>query len=274
MECSLCHKIFHGHESLKVHLVTDHVVQHDIELVVLLRLVTESEKEALIKQLKSRISETVSGGDLEHSQETISDEKFPEEKKKVLEVNERKSPNVANKIMFWRGIEKSPRHKVQELNGQKFFRKDETRDEKAVKEILKRTLTEHLKGEKSADDTIDIFDEIFATTCDLNESIDGNFRLLLEEDPCEMTVTEERSVSPNKSATEVNNDFDERPVVVPPRMKHQTRIESSKKLLNVTDGKYRCQDCGKSFKFLTYLKGHVNSKVGCKTRKQVPLYIR
>jgi len=274
MECSLCHKIFHGHESLKVHLVTDHVVQHDIELVVLLRLVTESEKEALIKQLKSRISETVSGCDLEHSQETISGEKVPEANKKVLEVNERKSPNVANKILFWRGIEKSPRHKVQELNGQKFFRKDEIRDEKAVKEVLKRTLTEHIKGEKSADDTIDIFDEIFANTCDLNESIDGNFRLLLEEDPCEMTVTEERSVSPNKSATEVNNDFDERPVVVPPRMKHQTRIESSKKLLNVTDGKYRCQDCGKSFKFLTYLKGHVNSKVGCKTRKQVPLYIR
>lgn len=274
MECSLCHKIFHGHKSLKAHLVNDHVVQHDIQLVVLLRLVTESEKEALIKQLKSRIYEKVSDGDLEHVQETISDEEVPEVNKKVLEVNERKSPNVANKIMFWRGIEKSPRQKVQELNGQKFFRKDESRDEKSVKEILKRTLTEHLNGEKSADDTIDIFDEIFANTCDLNESIDGNFRLLLEEDPCEMTVTEERSVFPNESATEVNNDFDERPVVVPPRMKHQTRMETSKKLLNVTDEKYRCQDCGKSFKFLTYLKGHVNSKVGCKTRKQVPLYIR
>ena len=157
---------------------------------------------------------------------------------------------------------------MKELDGQNFSRKDGASNEKALNKLLKQTLSEHLLGQKSADDTIEIFDEIFATTCshDMNDSVEGTFRLLLDDDLVEEAGCDTPSEN-FSSEEEASEDL-----VVELRRKKVVQ-ETCKTV--VTDGKYKCSECGKSFKFLTYLKGHMNSKVGCNhKKKQVPLYIR
>ena len=279
--CFLCHENYLNYEILKAHAEDEHLVKHDVDLVILLQLMTETEKVVLKKQLEERVSRS------RNIKKEKDDSEYPEakdmhenvaaavnnEEPEINDVARCITPDVATKIMFWKGIERSPKHSVKELNGINFFSKDEASVEKNVNELLKRTLNEHLNGNKSADDTIDIFDEIFATNCeDLNESVDGRFRLLLEEDPCEAIVSG-NCLSTSNSSAESEPDLNKKLPVVP-RTKQIRKEPSSKKPMIIADGKYACKDCGKSFKFLTYLKGHINSKVGCKTRKQVPMYIR
>lgn len=278
--CFLCHENYLNYEILKTHAEGEHVAKHDVDLIILLQLMTETEKVALKKQLEERVARSrkikKEKDDSEYSEAKNMHEKVEAVNNKEPELKDVArciTPDVATKIMFWKGIEKSPKHSVKEFKGLNFFSKDESRDEKDVNELLKRTLNEHLNGSKSADDTIDIFDEIFATNCeDLNESVDGRFRLLLEEEPCEVIVSE-NCLSASTSSAESVSDLDKKLPVVP-RTKLIRKEPSSKKPMIIADGKYACKDCGKSFKFLTYLKGHINSKVGCKTRKQVPMYIR
>jgi len=275
ISCFLCHKTYADYTYLKAHIRNYHEVKHDVDLLTLMQHMTDTEKLALENQLGERISKK-SGMINEHDDSEVSEGKNMYENDHGVKNKDSElsgvarciTPDVASKISFWKEIENSPQHAVKEYQGLKFFNKSQPSDNR---ELLRRTLSQHLNGEKSADDTIDIFDEIFATSCDdMNESVDGRFRMLLEDEPCEVTVSGNcSSTSDSSSEAESDIKLDEVPIV-----KQARKESSSKKLMNITDGKYACKDCGKTFKFLTYLKGHINSKVGCKTRKQVPLYIR
>jgi len=268
LKCYLCHKIFSTKDNLAAHLNLDHGVKYEVvDLLVVMQFLTEGEKLSLTRQLEGRM---INRND---------DNENVDEKDEVLEDSGGiKTPDVATKIMFWRGIESSPKQAVKTLEGKNFFRKGESSEEKAVNELLKRTLSEHLNGNKSADDTIEIFDEIFATTCDnnLNDSVDGHFRLLLDEDLYEPTAIKDVDLSASNypEAEEDRVELLESEAVVVKRNKSSKPQKRKEEGKPTSEGKYSCNDCGKSFKFLTYLKGHVNSKAGCKTRKQVPLYIR
>merc|ERR1719186_214434 len=219
------------------------------------------------------------------------DEQALNSNKKPKITNNAGDESVAKKIRFWKGKEKdsfSPKQAVKEINHKafNFFRKVEPRNEKVVNQLLRRTLSQHVLGQKSADDTIEIFDEIFASTCDpdLDDSIDGPFKLLLEDvDICEEEV--DHCISADKSMI-IDDEVSEDLLVVPRReakLATSSEDESSEHLIVMPkrkaklaaikttvspNEKYECSECGKSFKFLTYLKGHMNSKVGCSQKRK------
>jgi len=283
MECFLCHKNPSSGGNLETHIKSDHGVKHDVDLLLALQVMTKEEKYSLFKEMEGRViklNQNVDKTQKKYVLEEMSsrDEPVLKVTNKVLKVEDNPRPvfikrdddSVATKIRFWKGKEASPKQAVKELDGKSFFRKDGASNEKALNKLLKQTLSEHLLGQKSADDTIEIFDEIFATTCspDLDDSVEGTFRLLLDDDLCEEAG--HNTPSENLSSEEeVSEDL-----VAVPRRKRVLQ-ETSKSVVNA-EGKYRCSECGKSFKFLTYLKGHMNSKAGCnlKRKQPGPLYIR
>ena len=122
-------------------------------------------------------------------------------------------------------------------------------------------------GQKSADDTIEIFDEIFATTCapDFDDLVEDTFILLLDDDD----LSEEAGrTTPSENCSSSEDEVSEDLVAVPRRKRV---LQETSKSVFITAGKYMCSKCGK---FLTYLKGHINSKVGCNLKKkQGPLFI-
>jgi len=96
---------------------------------------------------------------------------------------------VSNKIQFWKGKENvsksiDSKNFISSNSVNLFNPNREKKSEGLVNELLKQTLVEHLKGQKSADDTIIRFDEIFATNCpsNMDESLEDNFNLLLGDD--------------------------------------------------------------------------------------------
>jgi len=203
MECFLCHDMFHSDEHLKTHLEHDHLVKHDLDLMILLPLVTESEKNSLYQQLDRRRDNRNCEQDYSAQVNTQESQRNNE----VLEVNtlevndeDKKSP-VVSKIMFWKGIEKSPKRAVNKLSGQKFFGKDDEITDVKKDNFFKRTIIDHqVSRNKAADDAIDmfdkIFDEIFATSCDnLDESVDCSFNRLLNDGHNEKKVIKKTDVS-------------------------------------------------------------------------------
>ena len=283
MECFLCHENPSNGENLETHIKSDHGVKHDVDLLLALQVMTKEEKCSLLKQMEGRVfkvNQNVAKNEKYDVLEEMSSREEPVLKviNKVLKVEDNPKPvfskrvddSVATKIRFWKGKEASPKQAVKEVDGQSFFRRDGASNEKALNKFLKQTLSEHLLGQKSADDTIEIFDEIFATTCspDLDDSVEGTFRLLLDDDLCEEAGRTTPSGNCSSSEEEVPEDL-----VAVPRRKRV--LQETSKSVVITDGKYKCSECGKSFKFLTYLKGHMNSKVACNLKKkQGPLYIR
>ena len=169
--------------------------------------------------------------------------------------------------------------------------------------MLRQTLTDHKLGVKSADDTISIFDEIFASNCSttLDESLESDFNSLLdqvdenakscdESDVIGESATEEVDQTPTSPTLTKTDDKENQilspilklrddPQIVSPAEEAEKSVKSGSrrchssssptlskldKSLEKQDGKYCCGDCGKEFKFLTYLKSHQNSKVSCK----------
>jgi len=107
---------------------------------------------------------------------------------------------------------------------------------------------------KSANDTIDVFDDVFASNCnDFNESIDGAFGKLVAEVKLSDDV-DDISISSDKSF--VQYDLLET---------SQLCTDSTQALsrTSMEAGQYICPDCRKSFRFLTFLKVHTSSKFLC-----------
>ena len=247
-------------------------------------------------------------------QKVIDDEVKVTRKRKSLLLCQNQSA-VTNKIQFWKGKEDlSKKSKIVSqqsslLSEGVSLPKKERKAESLVNELLKQTLTDHKLGIKSADDTISIFDEIFASNCPptLDESLESDFNSLFNEandsnDAVVMTSTcksgetnrilsisllespeselksggasnsplphvdkhaiEEKDKSQMASPTTGHGDRDS------PSLHSMSMVE--KGVLDTTvekvesTGKYKCGDCGKEFKFLTYLKSHQNSKSSCK----------
>merc|ERR1712215_566866 len=189
--------------------------------------------------------------------------------------------SVANKIRFWKEKESySPKQPVHDFSpAAMFFDKVDTstKNEKDLSNLLRRTLSQHVLGEKTADDRITIFDEIFATTCadDFDESVDGPFKLLLEDlditgterrEPAETSIFRKEDVADDldKTFSEEEVPREEVIIVKPRKIESKRPSEVSRESPSIIGTKYNCTNCGKSFKFLTSLKGHINSKVKCR----------
>merc|ERR1712202_52674 len=270
-QCVMCHDNLLCDENFQDHARNAHNVKFEVDLLLVMQLLTKEEKLSLMKQTERRMIEfkeidlkndNVLGVTPKHDEQALNSNKKP----KIA--NNAGDESVAKKIRFWKGKEKdsfSPKQAVKEINHKalNFFRKVEPRNEKVVNQLLRRTLSQHVLGQKSADDTIEIFDEIFATTCDpdLDDSIDGPFKLLLEDvDICEEEV--DHCIPADKSVIiddEVSEDLlkaklaissedeaSENLIVMP---KRKARLAASKTTLSANE-KYECAECGKSFKFL------------------------
>merc|ERR1712058_107337 len=125
---------------------------------------------------------------------------------------------VSNKIQFWKGkenVSKSVESKIYSSGNPvtALIPKREKKSETFVNELLKQTLVEHLKGQKSADDTILVFDEIFAKNCPsiMDEAVEDNFNLLLDEPFDSAKVNTEDQCSEIVQSTHLNEDLPEEP---------------------------------------------------------------
>ena len=179
----------------------------------------------------------------------------------------------------------------------------EKKPEALVNEILIKTLEEHRSGQKTANDTISCFDEIFATNCpsDLDESyedkVEGPFNLLLEEEEeqsnpeggpgsppsqastREIQDQEEDNLEIEEGNTETKGEVKEIEKLKESKEESKETQESLKKFEEAEGGeeavdggeeeevRYSCESCGKRFKFLTYLKGHQSSKANCNSKE-------
>jgi len=123
---------------------------------------------------------------------------------------------VSNKIQFWKGkenVSKSVDSKIH-ISGNSVMAlipKREKKSETLVNELLKQTLVEHLSGQKSADDTILVFDEIFAKNFPsiMDEAVEDNFNLLLDEPSDSVNVNTEDHCSEIVQSTHLNEDLPE-----------------------------------------------------------------
>merc|ERR1712098_779410 len=123
---------------------------------------------------------------------------------------------VSNKIQFWKGkenVSKSVESKIYSSGNPvtALIPKREKKSETFVNELLKQTLVEHLKGQKSADDTILVFDEIFAKNCPsiMDEAVEDNFNLLLDEPFDSAKDNSEDQCSEIVQSTHLNEDLPE-----------------------------------------------------------------
>ena len=153
----------------------------------------------------------------------------------------------------------------------------EKKPEALVKEILMKTLEEHRRGQKTADDTISCFDEIFATNCpsDLDESFDekveGPFKMLLEEEE-EFEQPEEETPQEDESTRKIQDQDEENwKTVEVEKEEIEGEMKESEEEIGAEEfgeeARYSCDSCGKRFKFLTYLKGHQSSKANCNSKE-------
>ena len=153
----------------------------------------------------------------------------------------------------------------------------EKKPEALVKEILMKTLEEHRRGQKTADDTISCFDEIFATNCpsDLDESFDekveGPFKMLLEEEE-EFEQPEEETPQEDESTRKIQDqDKENWKTVEAEKEEIEGEMKESEEEIGAEEfgeeARYSCDSCGKRFKFLTYLKGHQSSKANCNSKE-------
>ena len=153
----------------------------------------------------------------------------------------------------------------------------EKKPEALVKEILMKTLEEHRRGQKTADDTISCFDEIFATNCpsDLDESFDekveGPFKMLLEEEE-EFEQPEEETPQEDESTRKIQDqDKENWKTVEVEKEEIEGEMKESEEEIGAEEfgeeARYSCDSCGKRFKFLTYLKGHQSSKANCNSKE-------
>ena len=109
-------------------------------------------------------------------------------------------------------------------------------------------------SKKSANDTIDIFDDVFASNCnDFNESIDGAFGKLVAEVKLSDDV-DDISISSDKSFGQYDLSETSQLCTDSTQALSRTSMEA---------GQYICPDCRKSFRFLTFLKVHTSSKFLC-----------
>ena len=207
---------------------------------------------------------------------------------------ERKSGNLVNKLLIQQTIKKTELDSPTPIN---------------VVTVSNR----------SADDTISMFDELFTAECPdtihMEDHIETNFNLIYEEEEKQERRMSEDSIgqegvfetsenyieslfeenheiqekscighdeeelTPSRDVSYVNSIVESIEKVTRPSESVESKVKTSissspnsssdvdKSTLlgnssEKVDDKYKCDDCGKDFKFLTYLKGH-KSKSGC-----------
>jgi len=277
-----------GRAGLQQHLQAVHRIQLNMELAMTVLLLSEEERTNLVAGARNQINFDLNPGESSvkslPKDENRSDPVLKEIKikRKSLSILESKAP-VAGKVKFFKnliGIEPAIDENKMDLFGRSRTPKSKQKNkrESLVDSLLKKTLTEHLQGQKSADDTINTFDEIFAAAVDLDDSVEGPFNKLLEEDfevKNEQENEKEVSIEENGADAETDTSSDsafkegteDGPEDVLTKMKVSPSRACRESLVFNTptnqNGVYVCYECKKTFRFLTYLKSHRNSKYGC-----------
>lgn len=125
---------------------------------------------------------------------------------------------------------------------------------KSLKESKPAVIPTVSSRKKSANDTIDVFDDVFASNCDdFNESIEGAFGRLVDEvklgdEVDDISISSDRSFG-HYDLTETSQLCKE-------------DVEASSRT-SMEGGQYVCPQCKKTFRFLTFLKVHTSSKFLC-----------
>jgi len=290
-KCLFCRynaEVSGGRAGLQQHLQAVHRIQFDVELVMTVLLLSKEERTKLVAGARNQVNFDLNPE--ESSDKNLSKDEYQSDpvlkkiklKRKSLSILESKAP-VAGKIKFFKnlsGIEPAiDENKIALFSRTPKMRKENKR-ESLVNSLLKKTLTEHLQGQKSADDTIDMFDEIFAAVVDLDDTVEGPYnKLLLEEDLEVKNEREKNEENPNEddgaeAETDTSSDSafkeegtDDGPEEALTKLKISPSRACSESLVFNTptkqNGVYVCNECNKPFRFLTYLKSHRNSKYGC-----------
>merc|ERR1719154_13378 len=138
--CCLCQENVPCDGKLNDHMTTFHRVKFDVDLMLVLIVLTTEEKQTLMKQTEIRrielnhMSNTLRKDVTEKT--TLSERNetqpplLPVDEKQQLISNSSEDISVANKIRFWKGKDKqhSPKHLVKEMgqHGFNFFKKRES----------------------------------------------------------------------------------------------------------------------------------------------------
>ena len=309
VDCFLCSLQDLDYTGYNQHLSNFHKVRAGEEVLLALQFLKEKDRGGLITQTKTEVTKFKDSKEAKRSQgqtkpgqkETTIEELVEAEKPKNkhlqgvrTQFRKRKSmvaikhDAVSSKIKMFSNPLSTPspapsssqsklktRSIKSSISTQKLLL--DKKPEAVVNEILMKTLEEHRLGQKTANDTISCFDEIFATNCpsDLDESfedkVEGKFNMLLEEE--EISETKVGQGAPPSEASKIQ-DQDEKTVEVEneeSKGKIKEILKSVEKFEETETGeeevRYSCDSCGKHFKFLTYLKGHQSSKANCNSKE-------
>lgn len=310
VDCFFC-----SHQALDFHSYSQHmtsfhqVKKSGVEVLLALQFLEEKDRASLVEKTKTQVSNFRG----KEANKELVEAKEPKPKNKHLHLggvgasNFRKRKSfvsikddaVSSKIKLFSQVkEATPTLSKPKLASRMKYSQNrsihslvgEKKPERLVNEMLMKTLEEHRQGQKTANDTISIFDEIFATNCpsDMDESFEGPFNRLFDED----TASEESSQ--NISSIEVqdqdgegledkNEDYNaserkeeteetkegvlNKSEELPTEEDLVEEEETEKKGEVEAEGRYTCSSCRKNFKFLTYLKVHQSSKSNCNSKE-------
>jgi len=290
MNCFLCHQVVQD-AKLENHMNLDHLVVHDLDLLLLIQNVDEKGKyeikkfiQHVLKTDPSRFEFSQKADEIDAVDNSLKCSGSSDGKKteahSVLNYDEDESP-LSSKLSFWEDVT-GVRGRSNPVNisiARKSFRNKSTESSLLRKVVSKKfsptiglaksngldfdvnyNKTSHSEKKrvnpayepaanmrsKSANDTIEVFDDVFESNCvDFNDSIDGVFGRLVDE----VNLVDESIVERKYEQLEVSLRTKD--------VRHGVSGTS------MEEEKYICPKCSKSFKFLTFLKVHMSSKILC-----------
>jgi len=290
MNCFLCHQVVQD-AKLENHMNLDHLIVHDLDLLLLIQNVDEKGKyeikkfiQHVLKTDPSRLVFSQKDDEIDALDNSIKYSEAIDSKKNEAQSmrkdDEDESP-LSSKLSFWEDVtgvrgrsnpvnisiaRKSFRKKslegsllrtvvskkfsptigLSKFNGIDFdcnYNKTSHSEKKRVNPAYE---PEAIIRSKSANDTIEVFDDVFESNgVDLNDSIDGVFGRLVDE----VKLVDESIVERKYESLEFSL-----------RSKDVGHGVSG---TSMEEEKYICPQCRKSFKFLTFLKVHMSSKILC-----------
>jgi len=289
LNCFLCHQVVED-VKLENHMNLDHLIVHDLELLLLIQNIDEKGKYDIKKFIQhmpkadpSRLFFSQKDDEIDAVDNSFNSSETNDSKKTEAHIykdDEDESP-ISSKLSFWEDVT-GVRERSNPVNisiARKSFRKKSS-ESSLLRTVVSRRCSPKIglsksggiefdcnynktfnskKKEvnlayeqevkirsKSHNDTIEVFDDVFESNCfDFNESIDGAFGRLVDE-----VKFVDESIAQRK----------------------YEQLEDSLRSKDIGHGvsgtlmeeeKYICPQCSKSFKFLTFLKVHMSSKILC-----------
>jgi len=283
--CFLCHQVVED-AKLEIHMNLDHLIVHDLELLLLMQNVDKKGKYEIKKFIQNvlkadpsrlRLSQKDDKDDALDNSFCSSESRDSKKTEAHLHKDDEDESPLLSKLSFWEDVAgvRGRSNPVNVSIARKSFRKKSSESSLLRTVVSKRfspkiglsksggidfdcnynkTFNREKKEvnpevkirSKTANDTIDVFDDVFESNCvDFNESIDGAFgRLVDEVKLVDESITERKYEQLEYSL----------------RSKDVGHGVSG---MSMEEEKYICPQCSKSFKFFTFLKVHMSSKILC-----------